>query len=105
MLVDQIYFDMNVTSIGGVLSIKNLDEKKLAWSSLMTEKLPHQLKLVQNCLENNPSKSGFLVRFIFLNGLWHDLLCWHQNQEFRKKRQFLVKFPFFIVCAIRNVSI
>ena len=61
MFVDQIFFDMNITSIGSVLSIKNDEEKRLAWSTLMNEKFPNQLKLVQNNLEANPCKKGFLV--------------------------------------------
>ena len=61
MLLDHIYSDMNIKSVGGVLAIKSMDEKKSAWASLLNETLPHQLKLVQNILQANSSKKGFLV--------------------------------------------
>ena len=61
MLVDQI-FDMIIVNIGGVLSMKTSpEEKKHAWISLMNEKLPFLLKLIQNELVANPHKSGYLV--------------------------------------------
>ena len=76
MLLDHIYSDMNIKSVGGVLAIKSMDEKKSAWASLLNETLPHQLKLVQNILQANSSKKGFLVCLEIKNFFFN----WLQNQ-------------------------
>ena len=40
---------------------ENMDEKKLAWATLMNETFPHDLKLLQNITQANLSKKGYLV--------------------------------------------
>ena len=62
MLIDHI-IDIR-TSIVSVLQIKNADEKKKAWVKLMTETVPHLLKIIQILFDANPQKSGFLVIYL-----------------------------------------
>ena len=49
------------------LQIKNPEEKKQAWTKLVNETVPHMLKLIQNILEANPAKKGFLVIALLIN--------------------------------------
>ena len=106
MLVDQIFFDMNITQIGGVLGIKNVDEKKLAWSSLMKEKIPYMLKLIENVLEANPSQSGYLVNYdiyMMKKLLFFELkhyLTHNGKKTFIKKHNYL-----FIPRTTNNIKI
>ena len=61
MIVDHIV-DIRQLVIS-TLQIKNAEEKKENWNKIISETVPHMLKMIQTILDANTAKKGFLVKY------------------------------------------
>ena len=59
MIVDHI-IDIRQIVIT-TLQNKNAEEKKENWNKIISETVPHMLKMIQTILDANTAKKGFLV--------------------------------------------